>query len=57
MLLPLLPTSTNGKMTDQEIYEKLLAEAKAKDLERATKRFPNYETIYLIPMPKKKTND
>ena len=44
-------------MTDQEIYEKLLAEAKAKNLERATKRFPNYETINLIPMPEKKTTD
>ena len=44
-------------MSDQEIYEKLLAEAKANDLERATTRFPNYETIYLIRTPEKATDD
>ena len=43
-------------MTKKQIYEKLLAEAKAKDFERATTRFPNYETIYLICMPEE-TND
>ena len=38
-------------MTKQELYEKLLEEAKAKDFEKANTRFSNYQTIYLIQMP------